>query len=219
MMTECKFVPATALDGLAANLATLLEWSRLQDNDGIGFFFITNGAVYMDNIAPTVCCTVPDAVRCARHELKQLKLRDFSDLLEFVADDSQSPTADDLGMLSPSSPPPSAPTTPYPGGTAATPGVTCRRRSSPSNTLTGFLRASYPLLMSASNGGPTPNVRASSRSLSCASRTTFPSLSNTLRRAVSRSPACAGSSTRTAAGLALSSSPPASDASTSSGPS
>ena len=53
MVTECKFVPATALDGLAANLATLLEWSRLQDNDGIGFFFITNGAVYMDNIAPT----------------------------------------------------------------------------------------------------------------------------------------------------------------------
>ena len=43
MLTECKFVPATALDGLAANLATLLEWSRLQDTDGIGFFFITNG--------------------------------------------------------------------------------------------------------------------------------------------------------------------------------
>ena len=40
MLTECKFVPATALDGLAANLATLLEWSRLQDTDGIGFFFI-----------------------------------------------------------------------------------------------------------------------------------------------------------------------------------
>ncbi|EOD25989.1 hypothetical protein EMIHUDRAFT_115305 [Emiliania huxleyi CCMP1516] len=86
MLTEWKFVPATALDGLAANLATLLEWSRLQDTDGIGFFFITNGAVYMDNIAPTVCCTIPDAVRCARHELKQLKPRDFSDLLEFVAD-------------------------------------------------------------------------------------------------------------------------------------
>ena len=99
MLTECKFVPATALDGLAANLATLLEWSRLQDTDGIGFFFITNGAVYMDNIAPTVCCTIPDAVRCARHELKQLKPRDFSDLLEFVADDSQSPTADDFAQI------------------------------------------------------------------------------------------------------------------------
>ena len=99
MVTECKFVPATALDGLAANLATLLEWSRLQDSDGIGFFLITNGAVYMDNIAPTVCCTIPDAVRCARHELKQLKPRDFSDSLEFVADDSQSPTADDFAQV------------------------------------------------------------------------------------------------------------------------
>ena len=42
---------------------------------------ITNGAVYMDNIAPTVCCTIPDAVRCARHELKQLKPRDFSEII------------------------------------------------------------------------------------------------------------------------------------------
>ena len=99
MVTECKFVPATALDGLAANLATLLEWSRLQDNDGIGFFLITNGAVYMDNIAPTVCCTNHDAVRCARHELKLLKPRDFSSLLEFVADDSQSPAADDFAQI------------------------------------------------------------------------------------------------------------------------
>ena len=32
MMTECKFVPATALDGLAANLATLLEWSTPAGN-------------------------------------------------------------------------------------------------------------------------------------------------------------------------------------------
>ena len=35
----------------------------------------------MDNIAPTVCCTIPDAVRCARHELKQLKPRDFSEII------------------------------------------------------------------------------------------------------------------------------------------
>ena len=45
MVTECNFVPAAALDGLAANLANLLEWSRLQDNDGIGFFLTTNGAL------------------------------------------------------------------------------------------------------------------------------------------------------------------------------
>ena len=68
MVTECSFVRAAALDGLAANLATLLEWSRLHHNDGIGFFLITNGAVYIDSIAPTVCCTNHDAVRCARHE-------------------------------------------------------------------------------------------------------------------------------------------------------
>ena len=72
MLTECKFVPATALDGLAANLATLLEWSRLQDTEGIGFFFITNGAVYMDNIAPTVCCTIRcGALRAPRAEAAQ----------------------------------------------------------------------------------------------------------------------------------------------------
>ena len=94
MVTECRFTPAAGLDGLAANLATLLEWSRLHHNDGIGFFLITNGAVYIDNIAPTVCCTHHDAVRCARHELKLLKTRDFANLLEFVADDSQSPTAE-----------------------------------------------------------------------------------------------------------------------------
>ena len=67
LVTECKFVPAAALDGLAANLATFLEWSRLQDNDGVGFFLVTNGAVYIDNIAPTVCCTNQDAVRYARY--------------------------------------------------------------------------------------------------------------------------------------------------------
>ena len=98
MLTECKFVPAAALDGLAANLATLFEWSRLQDTDGIGYFFLTNGAIYMDNIAPTVCCTVADAVRCARHELQQFKPREFSDLLEFIVDDTQKPTADDFAQ-------------------------------------------------------------------------------------------------------------------------
>ena len=67
----------------------------------------------MDNIAPTVCCTVPDAVRCARHELKQLKPRDFSDLLEFVASDSQSPTADHRDV--------SASATPRVASSAATP--------------------------------------------------------------------------------------------------
>ena len=77
LVTECKFTPAAGLDGLAANLATFLEWSRLQDSDGVGFFLTTNGAVYIDNIAPTVCCTNHDAVRYARHELKQLKLRGF----------------------------------------------------------------------------------------------------------------------------------------------
>ena len=99
MVTECSFVRAAGLDGLAANLATLLEWSRLHHNDGIGFFLITNGAVYVDNIAPTVCCTQHDAVRCARYELKLLKTRGFADLLEFVADDSQSPTADDFAQV------------------------------------------------------------------------------------------------------------------------
>ena len=38
-------------------------------------------------------------MRCARHELKQLKPRDFSDLLEFVANDSPSPTADDFAQV------------------------------------------------------------------------------------------------------------------------
>ena len=99
MVTECSFDRAAALDGLAANLATLLEWSRLHHSDGIGFFLTTNCAVYIDNIAPTVCCTQHDAVRCARYELKLLKTRAFADLLEFVADDSQSPTADDFAQV------------------------------------------------------------------------------------------------------------------------
>ena len=99
MVTECSFDRAAALDGLVANLATLLEWSRLHHGDGIGFFLITNCAVYIDNIAPTVCCTQHDAVRCARYELKLLKTRAFADLLEFVADDSQSPTADDFAQV------------------------------------------------------------------------------------------------------------------------
>ena len=98
MVTECRFTPAAGLDGLAANLATFLEWSRLQDSDGVGFFLTSNCAVYTDNIAPTVCCTNHDAVRYARHELKQLKLRGFSGLLEFIADDDQSPTADDFAQ-------------------------------------------------------------------------------------------------------------------------
>ena len=96
MVTECRFTPAAGLDGLAANLATFLEWSRLQDSDGVGFFLTSNCAVYIDNIAPTVCCSYHDAVRCARHELKQLKMRGLSGLLEFMADDDQSPTADDF---------------------------------------------------------------------------------------------------------------------------
>ena len=45
MVTECSFDRAAALDGLAANLATLLEWSRLHHNDGIGFFLITTMAL------------------------------------------------------------------------------------------------------------------------------------------------------------------------------
>ena len=61
MVTECKFVPATALDGLAANLATLLEWSRLQDTDGIGFFFI-GGAT----LAPPRLDVRVVAVACSR---------------------------------------------------------------------------------------------------------------------------------------------------------
>ena len=99
MVTECSFDRAAALDGLAANLATLLEWSRLHHSDGIVFFLTTNCAVYIDNIAPTVCCTQHDAVRCARYELKLHKTRDFANLLEFVADDSQSPTADDFAQV------------------------------------------------------------------------------------------------------------------------
>ena len=38
LQTECKLVPAATLPGLAANLATFLEWSRLQDADGLGFY-------------------------------------------------------------------------------------------------------------------------------------------------------------------------------------
>ena len=68
MLTECKFVPATALDGLAANLATLLEWSRLQDTDGIGFFFITNGAVYAHRLLHHPRC---GALRAPRAEAAQ----------------------------------------------------------------------------------------------------------------------------------------------------
>ena len=37
-------------------------------------------------------------MRCARHELEQLELRDLSDLLEFVADDTRKPAADDFGQ-------------------------------------------------------------------------------------------------------------------------
>ena len=99
LVTECKFVPAAALDGLAANLATFLEWSRLQTSEGVGFFLVTNGAVYIDNIAPTICCTSHDAVRYSRYELKQLKLRGISGLLEYVADDDRSPTADDFAQV------------------------------------------------------------------------------------------------------------------------
>ena len=66
MVTECRFTPAAGLDGLAANLATFLEWSRLQDSDGVGFFLTSNCAVYTDNIAPTVCCT-PTTMRCDAH--------------------------------------------------------------------------------------------------------------------------------------------------------
>ena len=99
LVTECRFVPAAALDGLAANLATFLEWSRLQTSEGVGFFLVTNGAVYIDNIAPTICCTSHDAVRYSRYELKQLKLRGISGLLEYVADDDRSPTADDFAQV------------------------------------------------------------------------------------------------------------------------
>ena len=98
LQTECDFVLAASLPELAANLATFFEWSRLQDEDGIGYFFLTNCAVYIDNISPTVCGTSADAVRCARHELEQLELRNLSDLLEFVADDTRKPTADDFAQ-------------------------------------------------------------------------------------------------------------------------
>ena len=37
-------------------------------------------------------------MRCARHELEQLELRNLSDLLEFVADDTRKPTADDFAQ-------------------------------------------------------------------------------------------------------------------------
>ena len=46
LQTECDFVLAASLPELAANLATFFEWSRLQDEDGIGYFFLTNCAVY-----------------------------------------------------------------------------------------------------------------------------------------------------------------------------
>ena len=65
----------------------------------LGYFFLTNFAVYIDNIAPTVCSASADAVRCARHELELLELRNLSDLLEFVADDTWKPTADDFAQI------------------------------------------------------------------------------------------------------------------------
>ena len=37
-------------------------------------------------------------MRCARHELGQLELRDLSELLEFIADDTRKPTADDFAQ-------------------------------------------------------------------------------------------------------------------------
>ena len=63
MVTECSFVRAAALDGLAATVATLLEWSRLHHNDGIGFFLITNGAVYIATLRPLFAA--PTTMRCA----------------------------------------------------------------------------------------------------------------------------------------------------------
>jgi len=98
LQTELKLIPASSLPNSRRTLATFLEWSRLQDAEGIGYFFLTNGAVYIDNISPTVCSTSADAVRCARHELEQLELRDLSDLLEFVADDTRKPAADDFAQ-------------------------------------------------------------------------------------------------------------------------
>ena len=69
----------------------------------LGYFFLTNFAVYIDNISPTeystVCSASADAVRCARHELELLELRNLSDLLEFVADDTRKPTADDFAQI------------------------------------------------------------------------------------------------------------------------
>ena len=47
---------------------------------------------------PTVSGIGADAVRCARHELGQLELRDLSELLEFIADDTRKATADDFAQ-------------------------------------------------------------------------------------------------------------------------
>ena len=87
-----------AFPGLAANLATFYEWSRLKDADGLGHFLLSNGAVYIDHISPTICGTNADATRSARLELGQFDLRDLDDLLMFVSDDKQKQVADDFGQ-------------------------------------------------------------------------------------------------------------------------
>jgi len=63
LQTECKFVLAASLPELAANLATFLEWSRLQDEDG--------SATSSSRISPSTLITsrppfaAPAPTRCA----------------------------------------------------------------------------------------------------------------------------------------------------------
>ena len=63
LVTECKFVPAAALDGLAANLATLLEWSRLQDNDASAFSSSRMALSTWTTLRPLFAA--PTTMRCA----------------------------------------------------------------------------------------------------------------------------------------------------------
>ena len=91
LQTECKLVPAASLPGL---------WSRLKDADGLGLYLLSNGAIYIDNISPTICSTNADAVRCARLELGQFEssARLFRPPHVRLRRQKQKPVADDFGQ-------------------------------------------------------------------------------------------------------------------------
>ena len=101
LLTECNLAPASSLPGLAANLAMFYEWSRLKDADGLGHFLLSNGAVYIDHISPTICSTNrTPTTRCAARASNS----DSSTCATLTTSSSSSPTtkqkqvADDFGQ-------------------------------------------------------------------------------------------------------------------------